>query len=237
MTNDDDNPHAEISAHYLASALEVTPAELDRKILRQASAEVRNSSSVGWALSWLRPATFVATLGITVALLLEFGQYESVAPEMSDQIATLNAESMPANKRSTDGDAFRGAVNAAAKQVRDIDASADVKLREMPSIEKVDASAGVTPREMPPSEEVEASAGVTLQDLPLAEGAVATAEAPAAALTSATATGLPRCSNAQRRNPADWWRCIAELRNNGFRDAAELETEEFQQAFPDYVAQ
>jgi hypothetical protein len=220
MTNDDGNPHAEISAHYLASAVEVTPAELDRKILRQASAEVRNSSSVGWALSWLRPATFVATLGITVALLLEFGQYESVAPEMSDQIATLNAESMPANKRSTDGDAFRGAVNAAAKQVRDIDASADVKLKEMPS-----------------SEDFGASVGDTLQDMPTAEGAVATAEAPAAALTSATATGLPQCSNAQRQNPADWWLCIAELRDNGFRDAAELETEEFQQAFPDYVAQ
>ena len=97
MTNDDDNPQsdimqAEIPARYRASAVEITPAELDRRILRQAAAEVRNSSSFGWTLSWLRPATIVATLGLTVALLLEIGQHElgapMNAPEMPDQIAT-----------------------------------------------------------------------------------------------------------------------------------------------------
>jgi hypothetical protein len=225
MTNDDHNPHtdimaAEVSARYRASAVEMTPAELDRTILQQAAAEVRNGNSVGWGLSWLRPATFVAMLGLTVALLLEFGQYERAAPGMSDRIATLDAESLPANKRNADGDAFRSAVNATAKQVRDVDASADIILKEMPGSEDVDASGNVTPKEMP-----------------TAEGAVATAIPAAAALASDTATELPRCSDAQRQNAAEWWLCIADLRSNGFQDAAELEADDFQHAFPDYIAQ
>lgn len=229
MTNNDDNSQAdivatEISARYRASAVETTTAELDRKILRQASAEVRGGSSVAWGLSWLRPATFVATLGLTMALLLEFGQFERLAPantsQMPGQIATLDTESLPANKRNADGNAFKSAADATARQVRDVDASADVTLREMPRAENF---AG--------------SADVTLQETPATEGAAEAALPVAAELVSDTATEQPRCSDTQRQKPADWRLCIADLRNNGFQDAAEHEVEEFQRAFPDYVAQ
>ncbi len=81
MNHDGETPHGEmsdmaVSAAYRAAAIEISPLELDNKILRAATLEVRSKSKPEWAIGWLRPVTFLATAGLSIALLLEFSEMQ-----------------------------------------------------------------------------------------------------------------------------------------------------------------
>jgi hypothetical protein len=62
----------EVSAAYQAVADESAPPRLDQRVLRQAAA----AASVKWfekySFSFLRPITFVATLGLSLAIVLQY---------------------------------------------------------------------------------------------------------------------------------------------------------------------
>lgn len=61
-----------VSATYRSLADEAAPAELDAAVLREATAAARPGKATAAFGGWLRPAVFVATAGLSLALLLEF---------------------------------------------------------------------------------------------------------------------------------------------------------------------
>ena len=125
MTNNDENlpndeSDPEVSTRYRALAKETTPGRLDKIVLRAASKAVRRDKPAGWGASWYRPATFVATLGLSFALLLEISEFQffDSPPDL-----TIQAEAPP------DGNVFRDAADSTAIIVREVDATADEALQ------------------------------------------------------------------------------------------------------------
>lgn len=66
-----DEGDSELSAEYRAIATERTPPELDSVVLKRAKANGADSGLRGFTAFWFRPLAFVATLGLSLALLLE----------------------------------------------------------------------------------------------------------------------------------------------------------------------
>lgn len=58
---------------YRSAAVEKPPARLDEAILELARREVGKDQWFARALPWLRPAAFVATVGLCLAVVLELG--------------------------------------------------------------------------------------------------------------------------------------------------------------------
>lgn len=125
MTDNDDSLQnyggdPEVSAHYRAFAQETTPNRLDKIVLRAASKAVRGGNQTGWGATWYRPVTFVATLGLSLALLLEISEFQFFDPP---QDLSIQADA-PA-----DSSIFRDAADSAAISVREVDATADESLQ------------------------------------------------------------------------------------------------------------
>ncbi len=253
------------------AAREMTSPDSDRKILHEAANEVKNTDKARWGNGWLRPAAFVATLGVSIALLLEFSEYQVFAPPNGTEMngitvapagapnTTVGSSSMsdsseaddvqrrrteadtvvpaqssferaeadsvqpgsatapappqsradptPLNHGNADTDAFKEAANATAKQVREVDASADATLQEMPETKPA----------------AEPTAGSAIPAL----GAVALD----------IAVERQQCTDNQRINAEEWWLCIGKLRNAGHQDEAELELQQLQDAYPQFSPQ
>lgn len=65
------NEDSKLTEEYRAIATERTPPELDAMVLEQAEASARHSGLRGFMAFRFRPLAFVATLGLSLALLLE----------------------------------------------------------------------------------------------------------------------------------------------------------------------
>lgn len=81
MTEDANNP--EVTRVYRDLAAETTPAALDDKVLQLAAREAR--SRYGIARAWVRPVAWAATIGLSLAIVLEVTQ---VIPPAADQTPT-----------------------------------------------------------------------------------------------------------------------------------------------------
>ncbi len=114
LPNEEHDP--EVSARYRALANETTPETLDRMILRSAHKAVDNSRFSGWGTSWYRPATFLATLGLSLALLLEISDFQVFDPP-------------PDVTLQPGANVFQDAADNAARNVREVDANADESLQ------------------------------------------------------------------------------------------------------------
>ena len=125
MTNNDDNLtngeyDPEISAEYRALATETTPNKLDTIVLRAASKAVKSGSSTSWGATWYRPVTFVATLGLSLALLLELSEVQVFAPPADPWIQA---------DAPRETNVFQDAADNAAISVRESGAVADESLQ------------------------------------------------------------------------------------------------------------
>lgn len=91
-----------VSAEYRATATEHTPPALDSVVLNKAKAAARDTGLRGFTAFWFRPLAFVATFGLSLALLLELTSpldLQSVkSPE--PEIGRLEAESTAADPLS-----------------------------------------------------------------------------------------------------------------------------------------
>ena len=77
MTEDANNQ--ELKRAYRDLATETSPAELDDKVLRMATRETR--SRYGIARAWVRPVAWAATIGLSLAIVLEVLQVIPPAAE------------------------------------------------------------------------------------------------------------------------------------------------------------
>ncbi len=82
MTNDRDKMTADrsVSATYRELADERAPAGLDEKVLRRAAALPRARSGIGRA--WMKPVAWAATIGLSLAIVLELTQIPQAPPDV-----------------------------------------------------------------------------------------------------------------------------------------------------------
>jgi hypothetical protein len=215
----DDPGDPRVSAAYRELADERSPEHLDHIILNAA----RGAARPRWnkAIAWLRPAAWVATIGVCLAIVVEIsllqdeevGELDSMAPgAIESPVATPAAETKRLEKADRQT-AEPAAVQPAQKPSRG--RSGD--LREQ-------------------SDEDEVSNQV--RELRLQE-AVVKDEVPASLLRSAPAPASAQelatelyCDESQTADPNTWLECILELERQGLHEAARLERERLTEAFP-----
>jgi hypothetical protein len=83
MTTDKDQER--VSAAYRDLAKESPPPALDRRILAAASREGR--SRYGAVRAWMRPVAWAATIGLSLAILLEITVFSDAPPSPEPQTA------------------------------------------------------------------------------------------------------------------------------------------------------
>lgn len=99
-----------VSAEYRATATERTPPALDAAVLKKAEAAARESGLQRFTAFWFRPLAFVATLGLALALVLDFTSMQTLQPAMDQEFEaarqeTHSLQAVPSNNadnRTTD---------------------------------------------------------------------------------------------------------------------------------------
>jgi len=191
-----------VSAAYREMADERTPEHLDHVILNAA----RGAAKPRWrkAGAWLRPAAWVATIGLCVAIVVEISllsdpepaEFDSPPPaSMKPSVSADNVDDRLEKTR-----AEPRAVQQIQKPVRGSAAEAASPLRQQAdSDEQAPAS--------------------SLSDAP-------------AAMRFEEAITERYCDETATADPDSWLECILELERQGLHEAARLERERLTLAFP-----
>ena len=114
-----------VTAAYRDLASESSPARLDTIILRDAAKPLRSGHGGFWEDAWFRPVTFVATLGLSLALILQLSDSGLLTPA-ADDIVTDGSIASPGE------DPMRDAAAETAQQVRRIEAETIVTAPQAP---------------------------------------------------------------------------------------------------------
>lgn len=255
-----------VSREYRTIATERTPAELDTKVLKMAEAAATKATGLrGFTAVWFRPLAFVATLALSLALVLELTNMPQLEPAVSPdfEFGRQEAESfqsdpndpLPAviRKVRPDADSPGGknqstAMPAPEKASMPESDSGGRRLLNLvaeptdaPTVDDIASTdfAGMIEASSKQAKEAdrvtENAIQVLQQTRTLPESLV---EETAALRASAFASDVaPRpCDGEQTADPLKWWQCITGLKDAGRLDEANAELTLFNAAHPDFEA-
>lgn len=244
VSGDDTDPL--VSAEYRTAATERTPPALDAAVLKTAAAAATDTGLTGFMAGWFRPLAFVATLSLSLALLLELSQAPTeqsvIIPEVefgrrkAESIVTYPAAAttgetssadLPTEKNQLQAVNIDGASAPAAANapLADEQNSADFALMIEESAKQMQAEDSVTANAIRGLEQNRAADKI---ETGIVDGLRASAYSPDEA---------PRpCTREQLAVPESWWRCISDLEKVGRHDEAKAELELFKKAHPDFEA-
>ena len=259
----DDMTDPVVSKAYREMSNERAPEHLDHLVLNEArnAAKQRHRS----AMAWLRPAAWVATVGLCLAIVLEVADLPLQEQGAFDDVTKTEKESLPA-PAAKDTPASAPVESRASEEsiAEDFATTQQPALRQMEPAraEAGRSSADLETTMMAPAEvmerktsrddapaaievdldadrqflrEAEDRARLQAGSDELQEEVVVTGVAPFGIASEAAAQAY--CNDDQRADPNDWLACILDLENSGMPEAAMFEREQLQEAFPDfYVA-
>ncbi len=240
---------------YRAVAQERAPDHLNKRVLRMAAREGRTKYSR--ARAWMRPAAWAATIGLSLAIVLELTRLPQIEPEtatmalpekeLADKNDNNAKQATPAAERQdpVTMDAFAPKDMAVLREADDR-ARAQAGPDQVPATPRVDAGAdpdeGVSARRVTPDENIPAKDTAADRDSAervsakrlAAETAPAAASFAVAAEEEALASGFA-CPAKVRESAESWFACIKQLRESGQEDLANSEYDEFQRNFPNFA--
>lgn len=222
-----------VTRAYRELATERAPDHLDRAVLGKARAAARPRY---WRLRlWTRPLAWAATVMLSVAIVLQIGEvpgpegvgYDEPASELREEV------------RGPEVSAIEAAEDQAAPEPA-LEKRQRARLVQEPKLEQEPAA---------PEAEIDAFAPRDADMLQRAAEMARTQtgenrnSAPQGSADSALALSsigvrddLPTCDETATRTPEAWLKCITELEEAGFSDAALLQRELLRQSFPDFEA-
>lgn len=203
-----------VSAAYRDMANERSPEHLDHVILNAA----RAAAKPRWnrAVAWLRPAAWVASIGVCLAIVVEI----ALLPEPEPAAVVPVLEEAPAAAAET-----RRLEKTAPQAAEPAGAAPAMKPSSAPS---ADLRQRADEAEMPERVRELKEHDQRVDDLAPASY-LRSAPAPAAAQELAAER---YCDETQTADPNSWLECILELERQGLHDAARMERELLAQAFP-----
>lgn len=232
MSNESNDIEPRVSDAYRDLASETTPPGLDRKILSMAAGARR--SRYGKARAWIRPAAWAATIGLSLAFVLELSQVP---------------ENAPLSTGGSDGDTFEILDESTVSDEAPARAKSDTAVRQERET-RLDNSAASSPGAPPAAPEPSAdrdsaAADFDADDMRLLEEAEERARMqsgqarPAARAAEFSAAvekkeQVSACDADARASARTWYACIEALREAGLSDAAASEFEALRAAFPDF---
>lgn len=216
---------------YRELSNERAPEHLDHLVLNEArnAAKRRHRS----AMAWLRPAAWVTTIGLCLAIVLEVADLPLQEQDVFDGAASDEKAVMQepaANELPASAPAEAKSEEAAtpekftAPERTTSEKTAPVR-RDLPAAIEVDADRQFL-REAEDRARLQAGGDELQEEL---------------AVTGVSSFGIASdvaaeayCSDDQRADPHEWLVCILDLEGQGMSEAAMLERELLQEAFPDF---
>ena len=244
MNQNNDSPDRdfadpEISATYRSMTDVSPPEKLDAAVLREARVAAGRRRTVFGVSGWLRPAAFVATVGLSLAILLEFSEIRTFDP-----VSQISPEPDTAYRPAAGG--------SDRMQLRDDDQGQES--RQVPATESsvteaiVPATASGTARgqkdgfansSLRSDQQLDAPAAAPgtvgdTADLDSSGRQPGRKSLPAAAVGAAEVGVAQYCDDEQIGSAESWWQCIDALREANELEAARHELELFNAAYPDF---
>ena len=223
MTTETNNRDTRVSEVYRALATETTPPELDDTILKMAASNVPTRYAL--VRGWLRPVAWAATIGLSLAFILEISRYQDipVAPAPVMENVEMRAISPDAAMNSNDEDIASRKLNKHADAPIAGKAVAPSADSGMPAamesaVQRLDIAtdeAGTLPET---EETVRLRASQARQAAPPAE----------------RKEQAEHCDAAARDTVESWYSCVEGLREDGLDDAARQELDALLIEFPDF---
>ena len=252
-----------VSNAYRELSNERAPEHLDHLVLNEArnAAKQRHRS----AMAWLRPAAWVTTIGLCLAIVLEVAALPLQEQDVFDEVAKSEkavmqepvAEELPASApagaisddaagtgdfaapKRTMAEPVAPVRNEVGRADTDADAPAMAPAEalqrqksrdDLPAAIEVDADA-----ERQFLREAEDRARLQSGSDELQEEVIVNGVSSFGVASDVATEGY--CTDDQRADPNAWLACILDLESRGMAEAAMLEREQLQEAFPDfYVA-
>ena len=249
-----------VSAEYRTMATERTPPELDAAVLKKAEAAVKDTGLRGFTAFWFRPLAFVATLGLSLALLLELTR-----PPDLQSVESPDAEIGRREAESTVADPVPDVTGATSEVRGRVDSPTESKRITGPSAPAQTISRGYDEAKSPPSaiispadderpsadfaenleerarliQEQDSARASALQELTQfrADNNIHADDVTVLRATANLMDAVPRpCTKEQLAVAATWWQCISDLEEAGRHEEAKAELELFHTAHPDFEA-
>lgn len=230
---------------YRDLATESTPPELDDRVLRMAAREAR--SRYGIARSWVRPVAWAATIGLSLAIVLEVTQ---VIPPAAESVPATGIEATPEPLPADESAARQEQAPAGRQDTAEIPAAIGATARSAPAnpggggAEELGARRALVqdPREVQESRSVEAddADAFAAKDIRILEEAEMRARQHAGAPSVAVFSAVPgeamtaHCDETARETAESWYACIEALREADNAEFAAIELDALRQAFPDF---
>lgn len=237
-----------VSAEYRAAATERTPPALDALVLKNAEAAAKDTAFRRFTAFWFRPLAFVATLGLSLALLLELNQSPEFQPVTSpetefgrSEVPTPVADPVPSMMDLTSkapGVADSPINRAAPSQSKNTNIDADQPQEPEPAAASADFAEMIEASSKQMREQ-ESVTEITTQSLKQSRP---TARKPVGGTLALTGSAIVMeavarsCTEEQISVATTWWQCISDLEEDGRHDEAKAELDLFNEANPDFEA-
>lgn len=242
MTTEQNHNDPRVSEAYRDLANERTPPELERKVLSMAAAGTR--SRYGLARAWIRPVAWAATIGLSLAFVLELSQFRDVAAPQTDADTVdlpeevVIQDAAPARAKDEmrlQQETVERTDAPLAKQVSSPPAAAESRSAPQQVLENTSVSDDFEADDMEilreAEEQVRARSGSERPESAIAASAVSVAGAAAFAEKKEK---IEHCNDDARTTAATWYACILELRDSERTEAADQELEDLLVRFPDF---
>ena len=223
MTTEANNNDSRVSKTYRNIATETTPPELDETILKIAAGNA--PTRYGVARGWLRPLAWAATIGLSLAFILEISQYQNI-PAVSDPLT----EKVQQRAMSDDMAVAPGDADVVSRKLnKHTGVSAPAKAQAARAESAAPAAIGSAPKKQGfPSD----SEGV-VREIQEQVGM----RASQARLTASPAEKrelTQHCDDDARTTAESWYACVEELKDEGMTDAATRELDALLIEFPGF---
>jgi hypothetical protein len=230
---------AAVCRAYRETATERVPEHLDRAVLEAAAQAARPAYSR--LRFWTRPAAWAAVVMLSVALIVETGQ----VPLQQTASPTFQEVANDDDSAYQPGTGAAGAEDRAAAEVAERKAEAPARKSEPAETRQSPPGAQeMRSRDAAVAGRAEriATTRQNRDDQPEPSPAASLPAAPLQASDELAnfAKSLeelpPACDEAAKAEPETWLRCIRELEDAGFVDAARDERDQLDEAFPDFAS-
>jgi hypothetical protein len=247
MTTEANDNDPSVSEAYRNIATETTPPELDSKILSMAADSRR--STPGLSRRWFRPIAWAATIGLSLAFVLELSELNNVAEPTieNDADAILEERVLGDQVAAEPGETSR--LQMLQQEVdKRVDSAAEAKASQAPAAAERTPAAAFAPPDTasPAAGAVSVSEDFAADDMHLLREAedqararsgpvrAVSADAESVAAFAVKKEKTQHCDAEARLTAATWYECIEVLREQELTSAATLELEALFLDFPDF---
>ena len=229
-----------VSAAYRELGDDKAPERLNRAVLDMASAEgARRGRSRAILALWMKPVAWAATIGLCLAIVLEYSQIQSPVERLDVAPAATSVQDdfAPADKNILENANNRAKLQAgpAPVAVSEVETVESIDLATVESkgrVESFSASAPAASQRIAGTRsdfEAIAQPVITPDSVPEAAREPMPATLAEDKVDSDTANA---CNAIIRAIAADWLKCILDLRQSGFGEIADVQYEAFARKFP-----